>query len=122
MRLLLDEHLAAVIAEALRDRGHDVVAVQDPDHQDWRGIGDPTLFAVAQQEGRAIVTDNVAHFRVLAQRELDSGRSNFGILYLNDRSLPRHRHDLFVSQVIERLEAALQRYPDHEATSVEDFV
>lgn len=122
MKLLLDEQLSATIAQALRDRGHDVIAVQDGDREDWRGLDDAALFETAQQEGGAIVTDNVAHFRVLAQRQLDSGRSHFGILFLNDRSLPRHRHDLFVGQVIERLEAALQRYLDDEATSVEDFV
>jgi len=122
VRLLLDEQLSAVIASTLRDRGHDVVAVQDPDRTDWRGLDDATLFELAQEQGRAIVTDNVVHFRALAQRCLDEGRDHFGVLYLNNTSLPRHRHDLFVSQIIERLERALDRYPEHVRACLEDFV
>lgn len=122
MRLLLDEQLSAVIAEALRARGHDVVAAQEPDRGDWRGLDDTALFEVAQAEGRAIVTDNVAHFRVLAQQSLDAGRPHFGVLYLNNRSLPRHRHDLFVSHVCQRLEEVLAQYVDDEPRSLETFV
>jgi predicted nuclease of predicted toxin-antitoxin system len=122
VRLLLDEQLSAVIASALRDRGHDVIAVQDPDRTDWRGLDDAALFQVAQDHGRAIVTDNVVHFRALAQRCLDEGRGHFGVLYLNNASLPRHRHDLFVSQVIERLEQVLAHHPGNDPASIEDFV
>lgn len=122
MRLLLDEQLSAVIAHALRQQGHDVIAVQEPDRVSWRGVNDAELFQIAQREGRAVVTDNVAHFRVLAQRWLDAGRSHFGVLYLNNTSLPRHRHDLFVSNAVQRLDELLRRYADHAARSTEEFV
>ena len=42
MRLLLDEMLSARIAEQLRDRGHDVTAVDGSPH--LRGLADPDLF------------------------------------------------------------------------------
>jgi predicted nuclease of predicted toxin-antitoxin system len=122
VRLVLDEQLSAVIATTLRERGHDVVAVQEPDRLAWRGLDDAALFEVAQREGRAVVTDNVVHFRTLALSCHDAGCHHHGILYLNNVSLPRHRHELFVSHVVRRLETVLQRYPDDEATSVEDFV
>jgi predicted nuclease of predicted toxin-antitoxin system len=123
LRLLLDEQLAAVVAIALRERGHDVVAVQEQEHADWRGLDDASLFEVAQSsEGRAIVTDNVANFRVLARRALEAGTAHHGVLYLNDRSLPRHRHELFVSKVVDRLHEVLERYPDDSANSLESFV
>ena len=56
MRLLLDEHFSRHIAEQLRTRGHDAVAVGE--RADLAGLADDELFAAAQQERRAIVTEN----------------------------------------------------------------
>ncbi|HTA15940.1 MAG TPA: DUF5615 family PIN-like protein [Solirubrobacteraceae bacterium] len=47
MKLLLDEMLSARIAEQIRSRGHDAVAVDET--RELRGLADPDLFAQAQE-------------------------------------------------------------------------
>ncbi|HEX2393152.1 MAG TPA: DUF5615 family PIN-like protein [Solirubrobacterales bacterium] len=53
MKLLLDEQTSGRVAERLRDRGHDVTAATDD--LTLRGLRDPDLFEVAQEQGRALV-------------------------------------------------------------------
>jgi predicted nuclease of predicted toxin-antitoxin system len=60
VKLLLDEMLAAVIAEQLRSRDHDVVAVDE--RPDLRGLPDADLFELAQRDARAILTYNREDF------------------------------------------------------------
>lgn len=60
MRLLLDEMYPAALADQLRNRGHDVSAVTE--RREFRSLPDADLFAVAQQERRALVTENIADF------------------------------------------------------------
>lgn len=57
-----------VIAETLRHRGHDLVALQDSDMTHLRGSTDEQVFDVAQRTGRVLVTENIAHIRSLADR------------------------------------------------------
>ena len=59
MRLPLDELIAATVAVALRDRGHDVVAVQDVGLTHLRGVNDCELLEHAARQRRAVVTDNI---------------------------------------------------------------
>ena len=88
MKLFLDEMWSADIAEQLRRRGHDVVAVTELPN--LRGLRDAELFAIAQTEGRAIVTENVSDFRPLAAHALQQGRPHFGLVFTTNRSFPRH--------------------------------
>ncbi|CAN5416526.1 hypothetical protein BH23ACT9_BH23ACT9_20080 [soil metagenome] len=108
MKLLLDEHYAAVIAETLRQRGHDVVALQDSDMTHLRGSTDEQVFDVAQRTGRVLVTENIAHFRSLADRCYRTGDAHAGLLYTTNTAFPRHRHDAFVSAIVAALEAWLK--------------
>jgi hypothetical protein len=87
LKLLLDEMWPPSIAEALRERGHDVVAVAE--RRDLRGLPDEVIFQAARAEGRAIVTENVADCRPLAAAELRAGRSYSGVIFTSDRSFPR---------------------------------
>lgn len=66
MRLLLDEHISQRIAEQLRARDHDVVAVTEV--EDLRGRPDDEVFARAIAEGRAIVTYDTDYAALLRQR------------------------------------------------------
>ena len=54
---MLDEMHAPAIAAALRERGHDVVAVAE--RLDLRAMTDEELFAWAGHESRRLVTENV---------------------------------------------------------------
>lgn len=122
MKLLLGEQLSADIAEALRGRDHDAVAVQDVNRQHWRGLPDPELFEIAQSEQRAIVTENVAHFRACADQSYARSEPHYGLIYTSNKALPRHRHEAFVRAVSARLDELLRRYPDNQPTSLELFL
>lgn len=83
MRLLLDEMLSAVIAEQLRSRGHEVLAVVE--RPELRGLSDPDLFEHAQRDSRAIVTYNREDFLALDRRYRDAGGDHHGIVILHPR-------------------------------------
>jgi predicted nuclease of predicted toxin-antitoxin system len=83
LKLLLDEHFPRRLAEVLRDRGHDVVAVTES--QDLRGLADAELFAHASVERRALVTQNVADFSVLLQEAALTETEHFGVIFVPRR-------------------------------------
>ena len=87
MRLLLDEMWPPAAAEHLRTRGHDVHAVAE--RPDLRGQPDGTVFATAQTERSAIVTENVVDYRPLAAAALRAGGTHCGVIFRRNRSYPR---------------------------------
>ena len=87
MKLLLDEMWAPAIAEALRDRGHAVVAVAE--RLDLRGLPDEAIFDAAQAEGWAIVTENVVDYRPLAADAMRAGRPHPALIFTSNRAYPR---------------------------------
>jgi hypothetical protein len=64
LRLLLDEMYPSVVAERLRSRGHDVVAVTE--RPELRSLADADVFTVSLSERRTVVTENVADFSGIA--------------------------------------------------------
>ncbi len=102
MKLLLDEMLSTRIAEQLRDRAHDVVAVDGS--SDLRGLADPDLFARAQEQQRAIVTYNRDDFLVLDRQYRSRERGHHGIVILHPRRFPQG------AVSIGRLVASLSRF------------
>lgn len=112
MRLLLDEMISATVAEQLRDRGHDVVAVQDPNMEHLRGIDDCVLLEHAATDQRAIVTDDVPDFLWWHRLRVDRDRPHHGLLLFANDTFSRHRHDVFVDQILAALEAQLLDHPD----------
>lgn len=83
-RLLLDEMFAPGIAEQLRRRGHDVVAVAaDPD---LRALPDVALYEWATAHRRRVVTENVKDFRPLVAAGVGPG-----VLFTSSRTFPRSR-------------------------------
>jgi hypothetical protein len=75
------------IAEQLRARGYDVIAIAE--RLEMRGLPDRLVFELAQQEGRAIVTENVADFRPLAVERSMAGGSHAGLIFTSNRQFPR---------------------------------
>jgi predicted nuclease of predicted toxin-antitoxin system len=87
LKLLLDAMFEHEIARQLRRRGHDVlVATERPA---WADLTDPELFAVAQGETRAVVTENVGDFVQLDARYRARSRSHHGIILTTDRRFRR---------------------------------
>jgi predicted nuclease of predicted toxin-antitoxin system len=89
VRLLLDEMLSAVIAAQLRDKGHDVTALQgDPGGM---GIPDTAVLARAAAEGRALVTRNVKDFVVLDAQTRAAGNPHPGLVLISTKTFPEDR-------------------------------
>ena len=109
MRLLLDERVSRTIAEELRDRGHDVIAVAEA------GLAqrpDEEVLAWAVRDGRAVVTANYRDFRMLHERLLLRGERHSGVVLI-----PR-RYSLSVEgfgQLIRLLDSLLQTHPGDDA-------
>jgi hypothetical protein len=81
VRLLLDEQISGKVADRLRDRGHDVAAATaDPG---LRGLSDPDLFGVAQQQGRAMVTYNRPDFEAIVREYAETDREHHGLVIVH---------------------------------------
>lgn len=87
MKLLLDEMYPPRLAELLRSRDCDVVAVAEL--AELVGLEDPEILAHAMKTGRCLVTENVRDFALLAHIA-----GHHGILLVHSRRWPRHRAGL----------------------------
>ena len=87
MKLLLDEMHAPRVAEDLSARGWDVIAVAA--EPNLRGLPDADIMAHAAHTGRAVVTENVADFSILANTWATRGESHSGIVFTNPRRFDR---------------------------------
>ena len=86
MKLLLDEQISGKVAERLRGRGHDVTAATaDPS---LRGLSDPDLFEVAQQQGRALVTYNRVDFEPIVREYAETNREHHGLVIVHPTRFP----------------------------------
>ena len=116
MRLLIDEMWPRAVAEQVRqhlDAGRDaVVAVVERD--DLRSRPDAEIFSAAQEEGRAVVTENVRDFRPLAARRQAQGRVHAGLVLTSNRRWPRAR-----AETAGRLVVALVDLVAHDTTAGE---
>lgn len=98
MKLLLDEQISGKVAERLRNRGHDVAAATDD--PGLRGLRDPDLFEVAQQQGRAVVTYNRVDFEPIIRESAHLNRDHHGLVLVHPTRFP--------SSEFARLAAALE--------------
>lgn len=81
MRLLLDEMHAPAVAAALTEAGFDVVATAaDPS---LRVSSDADLLDHASATGRALVTENVGDFSLLAAARAVDGEPHSGLIFTN---------------------------------------
>lgn len=77
VKLLLDEHIWSGLAEALTERGYDVIHLLNTEQS---GIDDELLLAFATTEGRAVLTFNVRHFAPLVRCWYETGREHAGVI------------------------------------------
>ncbi|HMJ01966.1 MAG TPA: DUF5615 family PIN-like protein [Conexibacter sp.] len=81
MRLLLDAHVSGRrIGAALRERGHDVLAVAEERSLD--GCPDEELLELANSQQRVLVTFDAADFPRICREWLERGRSHHGCALL----------------------------------------
>jgi predicted nuclease of predicted toxin-antitoxin system len=73
VKLLLDEQISGKVAERLRKQGHDVTATTA--EPTLRGLSDPDLFEVAQEQERVLVTYYRADFEAIVREYAAAGRA-----------------------------------------------
>lgn len=80
-RLLLDAHLSGrVIGRALRERGHDVRALDA--HKELEGLEDEDVIELAISENRVLATADVDDFLPLLIGLNNEGRSHAGCILI----------------------------------------
>lgn len=89
--LLLDEMHSPAVAQALRTRGHDVMAVAEA--TELRAMSDDEVFVWAAERSLTIVTENVKDFRRLMLRAEEAGLPRARLLFTSSRRFPRSRRN-----------------------------
>jgi len=89
VKLLVDEMYSPAIAVDLRSRGHDAVAVQEI--PGGPGLSDDALLRRARDDGRVLLTENVADFLALHAIFLQSGGRHCGLVFASNATFPRAR-------------------------------
>jgi hypothetical protein len=101
--LLLDEMFSGFIAEQLRAKGHDVLAVvTDPA---LIGLPDDQILAHATMTGRALVTANIKDFMPLDARHRAANRAHPGLILVSAKTFPQDR--AFTAEITRALSALL---------------
>lgn len=107
MKALLDEQLSVEIALQLRRRGVDVEAVTE--RPDLLRASDERLVEVAMREGRAVVTNNLRHFRPLTAQLLAQGKQHAGLILLPSK---RARNRDATGALADAIEMVMRANPD----------
>jgi predicted nuclease of predicted toxin-antitoxin system len=107
VKLVLDEMWSPAIAEQLRAQGHDVIAASASEHHERYGaISDILVFDRAQEDERAIVTDNIADLVPLAADLERRGIAHHGLILCSSRQFDRSQ-PAAVGQMVAALAALL---------------
>jgi Domain of unknown function (DUF5615) len=103
--LLLDEMFSGIIAEQLRAKGHDALAVVT--EAALVGLPDEQILVHAAATGRALVSANIRDFVPLDARHRAAGQTHAGLILVSARTFPQDR--AFVGTIINALSALLAR-------------
>ena len=104
---LLDENIAAPLADKLDKAGHDVQRVAGVSEL-GEGVKDTTIRLYAVQESRLIVTSDDDFVQM-------PDESHSGVFYVPDQSLPPHELYHIVQRVVEA-------FPDQETMDTVTYV
>jgi Domain of unknown function (DUF5615) len=107
VKLLLDEMLSPVIAERLRERGHDVWAISG--HREHEALSDRDVMDLARAQRRAVVTNNVVDFRPLHHEAVaPGGAGHWGMVFMPG-DYRRTKAD--IGRIVRALDAKLVEHP-----------
>lgn len=85
MKWLIDEMFPHAVAEELRDKGHDAVAVFELEMQ---GALDDEVFERAVKEKRVVVTENFVDFAALVERRQADDDPCTPVVFVRKLSFP----------------------------------
>jgi predicted nuclease of predicted toxin-antitoxin system len=101
--LLLDEMFSDTIAQQLRTKGYDVIAVVA--HPSLVALPDDQILAYAATEGRILVTANIKDFIPLDSRYRAAGQTPPGLILVSSKTFPQDRG--FTSAITAALDTLL---------------
>jgi Domain of unknown function (DUF5615) len=119
LKLLIDEMYPPAIAEQLRDRGGDAQAVTE--RAELRSLGDGALFDLAQQEQRALVTENIADYALLADAYDRRTRPHHGLMFVSPGGCPRGSRRT-IGRMVTALDRLLREHPGTSPTSLRHWL
>jgi hypothetical protein len=119
LRLLLDEMYPSVVAERLRSRGHDVVAVTE--RPELRSLADADVFTVSLSERRTVVTENIADFVSIGDSLDERGQTHFGLVLI-DPVRYRRGHSRTIGRMVTELDRLLGDHPGDRATALRHWL
>jgi predicted nuclease of predicted toxin-antitoxin system len=107
VRWLVDEMLPPETAPELNRRGHDATSVA---HLGLAGQVDPVVFDRAVDEGRVVVTENVADFAALLDQRVRNDQPATPVVFVRKADLPRR--GALPRHLAERLHTWAEANPD----------
>jgi predicted nuclease of predicted toxin-antitoxin system len=119
LRLLFDEMYSSATAEQLRGRGHDAEAVIE--RAELRALADTDIFALAQPERRAIVTENIDDFSVIANGYDQRGQAHYGLVLVQPGNYPRG-DPATIGRMVTALDRLLKDHPKSTPTSLRHWL
>ena len=119
MRLLFDEMYSSAVAEQLRGRGHDAEAVTE--RAELRALADTDIFALAQPERRAVVTENIDDFSIIANGYDQRGQAHHGLVLVQPGSYPRGNPGT-IGRMVTALDRLLGEHPVDTPTSLRHWL
>lgn len=111
---------SSAIARELRLRGCDVVAATELPRR-FRGIPDREFFLRAQDDGRAVVTDNVRDFMPIVAEQASRATPHFGVVFALRPSFDRARAGI-VGDMTRALEALVRERDEDTPSSAVLFL
>jgi len=104
VKVILDEMWTPTIAAELRKRGFDVIAINEPTHAErYAGSLDDAVFARAQEDGCAIVTDNIPDYERARLDWEARGAAHHGVIYALNPPFNRHHGDAVIGPMVRAL-------------------
>jgi len=116
---VLDEMYTPVIAAQLRARGHDADAVTE--RAELRALADADLFALAQTEQRAVVTEDIADLSIVADDHDQRGQAHHGLIFADPSRYPRG-NPRTIGRMVTELDRLLGERPETSPTSMRHWL
>lgn len=110
LKVALDNHYSPLIAIRLRENGHDAIGAKQ---RGWDREEDEPLLGICADEGRVLVTNDVADFMAISRTWAAAGRSHPGLIFTSDASMPRSRNT--IGRYVDALDDLLARHLGDEA-------